>query len=131
MGPIDSQTNSLAPQVVQPELEPVDEREKMHQYINSYGPEVAPNPPHVYQSHSQQQKNPFGLSPLVFGLLVGAITAIIMGAALGGGLGGTLSSCQSEKSKCDCCDSSAQMRAKRLQTPSFSKKHKSGDTIGG
>lgn len=40
---------------------------------------------------SQAQRNPFGLKPLAFGLLVAAITALIVGAAVGGGVGGTLS----------------------------------------
>jgi hypothetical protein len=32
-------------------------------------------------------RNPFGLSPLLFGLLVALVTAIITGGAVGGGLG--------------------------------------------
>lgn len=42
-------------------------------------------------------RNPFGLSPLLFGLLIAALTAIVVGAAVGGGLGGTLASCQTQK----------------------------------
>ena len=34
---------------------------------------------------------PFGLSALVFGLLVALVTALIVGAAVGGGVGGALS----------------------------------------
>jgi hypothetical protein len=100
---MNSQTNNMAPEVVQPGLEAVDQREKMlqqQQYVNSYGPEVAPNPSPTHYSQTQQQKrNPFGLSPLAFGLLVGVITAIVIGAALGGGIGAALASCQSQKSK--------------------------------
>ena len=40
---------------------------------------------------SQTRRNPFGLKPLAFGLLVAAITALVVGAAVGGGVGGTLS----------------------------------------
>jgi hypothetical protein len=45
-----------------------------------------------------RSRNPFGLSPLLFGLLIAALTAIVVGAAVGGGLGGTLASCQSQNS---------------------------------
>jgi len=40
---------------------------------------------------SQAQRNPFGLKPLAFGLLVAAITALVVGATVGGGVGGALS----------------------------------------
>jgi hypothetical protein len=36
-------------------------------------------------------RNPWGLTPLTFGLLIASITAIVVGAAVGGGVGGTLS----------------------------------------
>jgi hypothetical protein len=42
-------------------------------------------------------RNPWGLSPLMFGLLVALITLIIVGAALGGSLGGSLASAQKKK----------------------------------
>jgi hypothetical protein len=47
----------------------------------------------------QRRRNPWGLSPLMFGLLVALITLIIVGAALGGGLGGSLASAR-KKNAC-------------------------------
>lgn len=38
-------------------------------------------------------RNPFGLSPAVFGLLVALVTAIVVGAAVGGGVGSQVKSC--------------------------------------
>ena len=35
-------------------------------------------------------RNPFGLSPLLFGLLVGTITTVVVGGILGGALGSRL-----------------------------------------
>ncbi len=43
-------------------------------------------------SRRRTSRNPFGLSPLAFGVLVALITAIILGAALGGGLGSAINS---------------------------------------
>ncbi len=43
-------------------------------------------------SLTKQTRNPWGLSPLAFGLLIAAISAVIVGAAVGGGVGGALSS---------------------------------------
>jgi len=37
-------------------------------------------------------RNPFGLSPLLFGLLVALLTSIVLGGALGGALGAIKSS---------------------------------------
>lgn len=37
-------------------------------------------------------RNPFGLSPLLFGLLVALVTAIITGGAVGGGVGSQIKS---------------------------------------
>lgn len=39
-----------------------------------------------------ERRNPWGLGPLAFGLLIASITAIVVGAAVGGGVGGALSS---------------------------------------
>ena len=47
---------------------------------------------------TKQTRNPWGLSPVAFGLLIAAITAIIVGAAVGGGVGGALSSDSSSNS---------------------------------
>lgn len=51
-----------------------------------------------YGERVRRSGNPFGLSPLLFGLLVAALAAIIVGAAVGGGLAGTLGSCRSQNS---------------------------------
>lgn len=45
-----------------------------------------------YASRRQTSRNPFGLSPSAFGILVALITATILGAALGGGLGSAINS---------------------------------------
>lgn len=37
-------------------------------------------------------RNPFGLAPWLFGLLVSLITAVVVGGAVGGGLGAALAS---------------------------------------
>ncbi|KAI8651643.1 hypothetical protein NCS55_01410000 [Fusarium keratoplasticum] len=50
------------------------------------------------QAATQQQKIPFGLSALSFGLLVALVTAVIVGGAVGGGLGGALANCKSSDS---------------------------------
>ena len=76
----------------------MEQRQKLDPYINSHGPE-AYHPTQYAHQGTQPRRNPFGLSPLAFGLLVGAAVAIVMGAALGGGIGGALASCQSDKSK--------------------------------
>lgn len=51
-------------------------------------------PPHSTLDHAssvQAKRNPFGVKPLSFGVLVATITAIIIRAAVGGGIGGILS----------------------------------------
>jgi hypothetical protein len=37
-----------------------------------------------------QRRNPWGLGPLMFGLLVAAVTALVVGAAVGGGMSGAI-----------------------------------------
>lgn len=55
------------------------------------------NPSNVsQQQESPEHRNPFGLTPLAFGVLVALVTASIVGAAIGGGLGGALGN----KEKC-------------------------------
>ena len=44
----------------------------------------------TYQKRTS--RNPFGLSPLLFGLLVALVTAIITGGAIGGGVGSQIKS---------------------------------------
>lgn len=92
--------DDVAPQAVQPGLEVVnnEQRQKMDPYVNSYGPEAYTSMPFAGQRRPPP-RNPFGLSPLAFGLLVGSVVAIVMAAALGGGIGGALASCNSQKSK--------------------------------
>src|ERR1700722_1454376 len=53
------------------------------------------------------RRNPWGLSPLMFGLLVALITLIIVGAALGGGLGGCLASAQKKNKYALSCNAPA------------------------
>ena len=53
---------------------------------------------------SKPRPNPWGLSPLMFGLLVALTTLIIVGAALGGGLGGSLASAQKKNTFVLSCD---------------------------
>lgn len=42
--------------------------------------------------HQSSSRNPWGLSPLVFGLLVALVTAVIIGGAVGGGVGSQIKS---------------------------------------
>lgn len=58
-----------------------------YQYAQTPGPaqqEFAPQ--------EQQKRNPWGMSPLAFGLLVALITALVVGGAVGGGVAGAMSS---------------------------------------
>ncbi|KIW29484.1 uncharacterized protein PV07_05298 [Cladophialophora immunda] len=67
-------------------------QQQQYPYANAYAPEagqpVSPPP----------RPNPWGLSPLAFGLLVGAITAVVVGGAVGGGVAGALSGDNSNSS---------------------------------
>lgn len=45
----------------------------------------------IYAPQDQQKRNPWGLSPLAFGLLVAIITALVVGGAVGGGVAGAMS----------------------------------------
>ncbi|KEF54298.1 uncharacterized protein A1O9_09464, partial [Exophiala aquamarina CBS 119918] len=45
----------------------------------------------VYEPQEKQKRNPWGLSPLAFGLLVAIITALVVGGAVGGGVAGAMS----------------------------------------
>ncbi|KIW14202.1 hypothetical protein PV08_06983 [Exophiala spinifera] len=58
-----------------------------YQHQNGYVPPEAvaePSPP-------LGKRNPWGLSPLTFGLLVATITALVVGGAVGGGVAGAMS----------------------------------------
>jgi hypothetical protein len=59
---------------------------------------------------SKPRRNPWGLSPLMFGLLVALITLIIVGAALGGGLGGSLASAQKKNKYVLSCNAPARLK---------------------
>ena len=45
-----------------------------------------------WQRDGAERRNPWGLSPLMFGLLIALTTMIVVGAIVGGGVGGALSS---------------------------------------
>ncbi|KAI6086947.1 hypothetical protein F4821DRAFT_259455 [Hypoxylon rubiginosum] len=66
-------------------------------------------------SFSQQQSsghsNPFGLSPLAFGMLIALVTALIVGATIGAGLGVSLA-------KKERCDASVSMATSMLASTS-------------
>ncbi|RMJ08925.1 hypothetical protein CDV36_011463 [Fusarium kuroshium] len=68
-----------------------------HQYTAVAGKD-GPYNPENQAAATPQQKVPFGLSVLSFGLLVALLTAVIVGGAVGGGLGGALASCKSSDS---------------------------------
>jgi len=59
---------------------------------------------------SKPRRNPWGLSPLMFGLLMVLITLIIVGAALGGGLGGSLVSAQKKNNYALSCNAPARLK---------------------
>jgi hypothetical protein len=59
---------------------------------------------------SKPRRNPWGLSPFMFGLLVALITLIIVGAALGGGLGGSLASAQKKNTYVLSCNTPARLK---------------------
>ena len=70
---------------------------------------------------SKPRRNPWGLSPLKFGLLVALITLVIVGAALGGGLGGSLASAQKKNAYVLSCNAPARFKLGKL---SISNAHK-------
>jgi hypothetical protein len=53
-------------------------------------PEKYPHADESYIRPKDSTRNPFGLRPVTFGLLIALVTLIIVGAAVGGGLGGSL-----------------------------------------
>jgi hypothetical protein len=70
---------------------------------------------------SKPRRNPWGLSPLMFGLLVALITLVIVGAALGGGLGGSLASAQKKNAYVLSCNAPARLKPGKI---SISNAHK-------
>ncbi|EXJ93822.1 hypothetical protein A1O1_02215 [Capronia coronata CBS 617.96] len=63
------------------------------QYPTGYGL-VEPQEP----APAPRKPNPWGLSPLAFGILVAAVTAVVVGGAVGGGVAGAMSSKRSDSS---------------------------------
>jgi hypothetical protein len=59
---------------------------------------------------SKPHRNPWDLSPLMFGFLVALVTLIIVGAALGGGLGGSLASAQKKNTYVLSCNAPARLK---------------------
>lgn len=59
---------------------------------------------------SKPRRNPWDLSPLMFGLLVALITLIIVGSAFGGGLGGSLASAQKKNKYVLSCNAPARLK---------------------
>ena len=86
----------VAPVMTQPALEhyqqPNAGYQHQYQYQNGYAP-AQEQPP-----QQKQKNNPWGLSPLAFGLIVAAITAVIVGGAVGGGVAGAMSGNDNSKS---------------------------------
>ncbi len=84
----------VAPIMSQPPLEhspyqqqhnPSYAQSQQYQYQNGYTQEAGQPVP------QKQKRNPWGMSPLAFGLLVAGITAVIVGGAVGGGVAGAMS----------------------------------------
>jgi hypothetical protein len=82
-------------QVVQPGLEVVDVTPKTNRYLRSNGLDGA-TVHSVHRNRHLQQRHPFGLSSLTFGLIVGIITAIVVGGAFAGGLYVVLARCRND-----------------------------------
>lgn len=86
----------VAASMTQPPLQP-------YQQPNYGYPQQQPH--HLYAPVEEQplpasrKANPWGLSPLAFGLLVAAITAVVVGGAVGGGVGGAMSGSDSKSSR--------------------------------
>ncbi|KIX09729.1 uncharacterized protein Z518_00810 [Rhinocladiella mackenziei CBS 650.93] len=88
----------VAPEMTQPPLETYQQpnsgsTQHPYQYQNGYVP-----PPGDGPVSKSPKPNPWGLSPLAFGLLVATVTAIIVGGAVGGGVAGAMSNNDSDSS---------------------------------
>jgi hypothetical protein len=69
-------------------------------HAGSHVPAMLPSSENAHcDSPSRQRRNPGGLGPLAFGLLVSLNTMIVVGAAVGGGVGGLAAS---RKIQCTC-----------------------------
>jgi hypothetical protein len=89
----------VAPSMTQPPLQAYQQphngyiHPQQYQHQNGYPTEADRSIPQT------QKRNPWGLSPLAFGLLVAAVTAVIVGAAVGGGVAGAMSGNDSKSSR--------------------------------
>ncbi|ETI24544.1 hypothetical protein G647_03913 [Cladophialophora carrionii CBS 160.54] len=89
----------VAPIMTQPPLQPFQQPHNGYTHPQQYHDQNG-DPPEAGRSIPQTPKrNPWGLSPLAFGLLVAAVTAVIVGAAVGGGVAGAMSGNDSKASK--------------------------------
>jgi len=79
-------------EVSQPGLEHLQPQQKLTIYDNVHHEEG----PAAYRAKTS--RNPFGLSPLVFGIAIALVTSVVLGAALGGGLGSAIHSSSKEAS---------------------------------
>lgn len=86
----------VAPQMTQPALRTacVPPREAGYSTMTPQTPYQYQDPTamqHMYEPQEQQKRNPWGLSPLAFGVMVALITALVVGGAVGGGVAGAMS----------------------------------------
>ncbi|OAP61523.1 hypothetical protein AYL99_03726 [Fonsecaea erecta] len=112
--PADTSTYQQFPEVVpqpqpQTHLQPDPVFQQQYHYTNGYAPEAGQPVSHPLRP------NPWDLSPLAFGLLVAAITAVVVGGAVGGGVGGALSGKKSGSSSPQ--DSTVTVTASATTTP--------------
>ena len=80
-------------QVVQPGLELVDQTEKANHFLGAFSLEADTQAVRE-QDQGLPRRNPFRLSPLAFGGLVGLITALVVGGSVAAGLGVMLGQCR-------------------------------------
>ncbi|EXJ60609.1 hypothetical protein A1O7_04762 [Cladophialophora yegresii CBS 114405] len=120
----------VAPSMTQPPLQPFQQPHNGNGYTHpqqcqdqsAYPSEAGHSLPPT------QKRNPWGLSPLAFGLLVAAVTAVIVGAAVGGGVAGAMSGNDSSSSRSNgaatvtitATPTSTSTTATEISTPSLS-----------
>jgi hypothetical protein len=86
------------------EVAPPEQPGLEHDKENGDGKILAGGYPYLAHPHTTPQPLPqsFGLSRLIFGLLVCLVTTFVVGGAVGGGLGAALASCNSKKYVYEC-----------------------------